>query len=75
MKNTICQKCHCKGYFGAKSFLRTVSTMTTEEMAEEAYLDYVTSDSPSAWKVAVQVGTYPTIFKLDTGPEITVVTT
>ena len=47
--------------------------MTTEEMTEEAYLDCVTSDSPSAWKVAIKVGVHPTIFKLDTGAEVSAV--
>ena len=45
----------------------------TEEMTEEAYLDCVTSDSPLAWKVTVRVGTHPTVFKLDTGAEVTAV--
>ena len=42
-------------------------------MTEEVYLDCVTSDPPSAWKVAVRVGTHPTVFKLDTGAEVTAV--
>ena len=72
-KDAICHKCHRKGHFNAKCFSRTVSTLTTEEMTEEAYLDCVTSDSPSVWKVAVRVGTHPTVFKLDIGAEVTAI--
>ena len=43
----------------------------TQEMTEEAYLDCETSASPSAWKVAVEVGTRSSIFKLDAGAEVT----
>ena len=36
--------------------------------------DWVTSDSPSAWKKAVIVGTHPATFQLDTGAEVIAVT-
>ena len=40
-------------------FKNSFYTMTTEEMTEEAYLDCVTSDSPSACRVASSQSCYP----------------
>ena len=47
--------------------------MTIEEVSEESYLDCITSDLPTTWKATISVGTCPTVFKLDTGAEVTVV--
>lgn len=69
-KDTTCHKCHHKGHFSAKCFTRPFFTMMTEEMTEEAYIDWVTSDSPPAWKVAVIVGTHLTIFRFNTVAEV-----
>jgi len=37
------------------------------------YLDCITSDLLLSWKVVVKVNTHPTLFKLDTGAEVTAV--
>ena len=72
-RDATCHKCHRKGHFSAQCFSRTVSAMSTEELSEESYLDCVTSDTTTTWKATVKVSTLPTVFKLDTGAEVTAV--
>ena len=53
---------------------KTVSAVTTEdEFTEESYLDCVVSETTTTWKATVKVGNLPTVFKLDTGAEVTAV--
>ena len=47
--------------------------MTTEELSDESYLDCVTSNLTTTWKATIKVGTHPTVFKLETGAEVTAV--
>ena len=72
-RDAFCHKCHRKGHFGAQCFSRTVSAVTTEELSDESYLDCVTSNPTTTWKATVKVDTLPTVFKLDTGTEVTAV--
>ena len=51
----------------------TILMVTAEMFSEESYLDCLISDLSTAWRATVNVSTYPTIFKLDTGTEVTVV--
>ena len=73
-KDATCHKCHRKGHFSAQCFSKTVSAVTTEdEFTEESYLDCVVSETTTTWKATVKVGNLPTVFKLDTGAEVTAV--
>ena len=72
-RDATCHKCRRKGHFCAQCFSRTVSAVATEELSDESYLDCVTSNLTITWKATVKIGTYPTVFKLDTGAEVTAV--
>ena len=72
-RDATCHKCRRKGHFSPQCFSRTVLAVATEEVSDDSYLDYVTSNQTITWKATVKIGTHPTIFKLDTGAEVTAV--
>ena len=72
-KDATCHKCHRKGHFSAQCFSRKISTVTTEESSEESHLDCITSNQTTTWKATIKVGAHPTLFKLDTGAEVSAV--
>ena len=73
-KDATSRKGHRKGHFSAQCFSKTVSAVTTEdEFTEESYLDCVVSETTTTWKATVKVGNLSTVFKLDTGAEVTAV--
>ena len=70
-------KCNRKGHFSAKCFSKTVALITSSEDRglETAFLDVVSSQSGVPWMAEMQLQGETVQFKLDTGAEVTAIST
>ena len=72
-----CNKCNRKGHFSAKCFSKTVSLVTSTEdgRLQTAFLDMVSSRDGVPWMSDLQLQGETVRFKLDTGAEVTAIST
>ena len=76
-KDAVCHKCEKKGHYGSQCFSKRVSEVTgtsgSRSQLDAAFLDTVTSDRSSAWYTTIGVNKHSITFKLDTGDEVTAI--
>ncbi len=79
-KDAVCHRCRRKGHFKNQCFSRDVRELTGEDATGErenaldaAFLGAVNSDDAKAWTETVLLNGVETVFKLDTGAEVTAV--
>ena len=72
----MCHRYLHKGHFGAQCFSKSVAELSNDSYLDVAFLDTVLSMSfpqESAWLTKVMLCGHDTVFKLDTGAEVTAV--
>ena len=76
-RSATCNKCNRKGHFSAKCFSKTVALVTSTEggQLETAFLDVVNSQRGAPWMSDIQLQGETVRFKLDTGAEVTAIST
>ena len=76
-RSATCNKCNRKGHFSAKCFSKTVALVTSTEggQLETAFLDVVNSQRGVPWMSDIQLQGETVRFKLDTGAEVTAIST
>ena len=72
-KDATCHKCQRKGHYSAHCYSKSVSTLSEESSLETAFLDTMSSKQDKAWFSSICIGDQETLFKLDTGAEVTAV--
>lgn len=78
-KDATCRRCGKRGHYQAvcksSAKVRDVHEETTEDDAEVAFLGGVNEDNlpENPWKVTVEVNQKPVLFHIDTGAEVTVI--
>ena len=72
-KDATCHKCQRKGHYSALCYSKSVSTLSEESSLETAFLDTMSSKQDKAWFASICIGDQETLFKLDTGAEVTAV--
>ena len=75
-KEATCHRCLRKGHFGAQCFSKSIAELSNDSYMDVAFLDTVSSMSfpqESAWLTKVTLCGHDTVFKLDTGAEVTAV--
>ena len=64
-KDAICHCCQRKGHYSALCYLKSVSTLQSEESSlETAFLDTMSSSQGKAWLSSICIGDQETLFKL-----------
>ena len=79
-KDAICYKCRKKGHYGAQCLSKNVEELTngsgpSNNSIDYAFLDTVSSTKNSVWLKTVQVNGRDITFKLDTGAEVSAIST
>lgn len=72
-KDATCHRCQRKGHYSALCRTKAVSAVSGENTLDTAFLDTVESSSETAWFAKIQPGDQETLFKLDTGAEVTAI--
>ena len=73
-KDAECHRCKRKGHFGAMCFAKSVAG--TVDSMDTAFLDHLTSaQQETVWLTSIQLNGKQTPFKLDTGAEVTAIST
>ena len=75
-KEAICHRCQTKGHYGALCYSKTAAAVESSDLTsmETAFLDNMTSDpQETAWYTQIQLSDKETLFKLDTGAEVTAI--
>ena len=73
-QKATCHRCKRKGHNSAKCFSTTVVPATQEELTlDDAYLNTVTSQQETAWRITLSLEQTKVCFKMDTGAEVTAI--
>ena len=72
-KDATCHCCQRKGHYSALCYSKTVSAVSETTTLDTAFLDTVESNNATAWFTQIQLGDQETLFKLDTGAEVTAI--
>lgn len=72
-KDATCHRCQKKVHYSSQCFAKQVAEVATDSYLESAYLDTVQMDQTSAWKANIEVNGHTVNFKLDTGAEVTAI--
>ena len=76
-KDAVCHKCDKKGHYSSQCFSKKVSEVTgaNESQLNTAFLDTVTANLSSAWFATIGMNEHSITVKLDTGAEVTAIST
>ena len=69
----MCYRCKRKGHFGTQCFSKFVAELSSDNYLDVAFLDTLSSTHESAWLAKVKLCDQDTVFKLDTGAEVTAI--
>ena len=72
-KDVMCQRCQKKGHYSDQCFSKRVGEITADADADSFFLDTVSSNHTSSWTTEIQFDEHATIFKVDTGAEVTAI--
>ena len=74
-KDAVCHRCNRKGYYSATCYAKTVAVtaVSGESSSDTAFLDMLRSGKDNAWFTPIQLSGQETLFKLDTGAEVTAI--
>ena len=80
MKGAICYKCRRKGHYGSQCLSKNDEELAngsgqSNNSIDFAFLDTVSSTKNSVWLKTVQVNGQDITFKLDTGAEVSAIST
>ena len=70
-----CRKCGKKGHYSAQCFSKRVAEVEGESLLGSAYLDSLGSNQTTQWTATVKLNDRKIDFKLDTGAEVTAIST
>ena len=73
--DAVCHRCHRKGHYGAMCYAKTlaVTAVSGENSSDTAFLDMMRCGRENAWFTPIQLSGQETLFKLDTGAEVTAI--
>ena len=75
-KDAECHRCKRKGHFEAMCFAKSVAGTVETDSMDTAFLDHLTSaQQETVWLTSIQLNGKQTPFKLDTGAEVTAIST
>ena len=71
----MCHNCHKIGHYSTQCFTKSVPSVPDQrkDSSSIAYLDTIGSDDKKAWTTRVKLGSKETVFKLDTGADVTAI--
>ena len=74
-KDATCHRCNKKGHYGAVCRSKMVAASVEADLTPVniAFLDTVASGQETAWFTRIQLSEQETLFKLDTGAEVTAI--
>ena len=72
-KEATCHCCKKKGHYSTQCFSKDVSELSNESPLDTAFLGTVSSTHESSWLAKLHLCERETVFKLDTGAEVTAI--
>ena len=73
-RDVECHRCHKKGHYSSLCYSKSVSEIaSSEECLDTAFLNTLQKGKESCWRAKIQLCGKETMFKLDTGAEVTAV--
>ena len=73
-RDVECHRCHKKGHYSSLCYSKSVSEIaSSEECLDTAFLNTLQQGKESCWRAKIQLCGKETMFKLDTGAEVTAV--
>ena len=74
-KDAVCRRCQRKGHFKAYCFTKLEEISAPEEVSlDSAFLNTVEDETNTSWTAQIKLNGQDTVFKLDTGAEVSAVT-
>ena len=74
-KEAVCRRCQRKGHYSAYCFTKLEEISVPEESSlDSAFLNTVEDDTNTSWIAQIKLNGQDTMFKLDTGAEVSAVT-
>ena len=72
-RDVTCYRCQRKGHYSTHCLSKTVGETSTENQLDSAFLDTISAMEESSWLTTVRLCGQETVFKLDTGAEVTAI--
>ena len=72
-QDVMCYCCQKKGHYSTHCLSKIVGETSTENQLDSAFLDTISAIEESSWMTTVRLCGQETVFKLDTGAEVTAI--
>ena len=74
-KEAMCRRCQRKGHYSAYCYTKLEEISVPEESSlDSAFLNTVENNTDTSWITQIKLNGHNTVFKLDTGAEVSAVT-